>query len=43
VLDLDAVTRVREYGTYGVSRMWDQFERRREQLRLSVYTDTVRQ
>jgi formamidase len=37
VLDLDAVTRVREYGTYGVSRMWDQFERRREQLRLSVY------
>jgi len=43
VLDLDAVTRVREYGTYGVSRMWDQFERRREQLRLSVYADTVRQ
>jgi predicted amidohydrolase len=42
VLDLDAVTRVREYGTYGVSRMWDQFERRREQLRLSVYADTVR-
>jgi formamidase len=37
VLDLDAVTRVRRYGTAGVSRMWDQFERRREELRLPVY------
>jgi formamidase len=37
VLDLDAVTRVREYGTFGVSRMWDAFERRRSELRLSVY------
>ena len=27
VLDLDAVTRVREYGTAGVSRLWDQAER----------------
>ena len=27
VLDLDAVTRVREYGTAGVSRMWDQAQR----------------
>jgi formamidase len=25
VLDLDAVTRVREHGTAGVSRLWDQF------------------
>jgi formamidase len=27
VLDLDAVTRVREYGTGGVSRLWDQATR----------------
>jgi formamidase len=27
VLDLDAVTRVRRFGTAGVSRMWDQLER----------------
>jgi formamidase len=27
VLDLDAVTRVREYGTAGVSRLWDQAQR----------------
>jgi formamidase len=27
VLDLDAVTRVREYGTAGVSRLWDQATR----------------
>jgi formamidase len=27
VLDLDAVTRVREYGTAGVSRLWDQAAR----------------
>jgi len=27
VLDLDAVTRVRRYGTAGVSRMWDQLQR----------------
>ena len=27
VLDLDAVTRVREYGTAGVSRFWDQATR----------------
>src|SRR5256885_16774610 len=32
VLDLDAVTRGREYGTFGVSRMWDQFERRPGEL-----------
>jgi formamidase len=29
VLDLDAVTRVREYGTAGVSRLWDQATRTR--------------
>ena len=27
VLDLDAVTRVREYGTAGVSRLWEQAQR----------------
>jgi formamidase len=37
VLDFDAVTRVREFGTAGVSRMWHQFERRRPHLRLPVY------
>jgi formamidase len=37
VLDLDAVTRVREYGTAGVSRMWDQFQRSRGILELPVY------
>ena len=37
VLDLDAVTRVRRFGTAGVSRMWDQFERRRTSLQLPVY------
>src|SRR5436305_7110841 len=37
VLDLDAVTRVRRFGTAGVARMWDQFERRRADLQLPVY------
>jgi formamidase len=27
VLDLDAVTRVREFGTAGVSRIWEQAKR----------------
>ena len=31
VLDLDAVTRVREFGTAGVSRIWDQAQRRERQ------------
>jgi formamidase len=37
VLDLDAVTRVRRFGTAGVSRMWHQFERQRGNVRLPVY------
>jgi formamidase len=37
VLDLDAVTRVRRFGTAGVSRMWDQFGRQRERVQLPVY------
>jgi formamidase len=39
VLDLDAVTRVRRYGTAGVSRMWEQFGRQRRVLELPVYGD----
>jgi formamidase len=35
VLDLDAVTRVREFGTAGVSRLWDQATRSLEPPRLS--------
>ncbi len=31
VLDLDAVTRVREFGIAGVSRIWDQAQRRERQ------------
>ncbi len=27
MLDLDAVTRVREFGTAGVSRLWEQVDR----------------
>jgi formamidase len=42
VLDLDAVTRVRRFGTAGVSRLWDQFERRRAELDLSVYSTSAR-
>lgn len=37
VLDLDAVTRVRHFGTAGVSRMWEQFARRRGDVQLPVY------
>jgi formamidase len=39
VLDLDAVTRVRRFGTAGVSRMWEQFERSRTRVRLPVYEE----
>ncbi|HEV7846841.1 MAG TPA: carbon-nitrogen hydrolase family protein [Thermoleophilaceae bacterium] len=35
VLDLDAVTRVREFGTAGVSRLWDQATRNLARPRLS--------
>jgi predicted amidohydrolase len=37
VLDLDAVTRVREYGTAGVSRVWDQLDRTGAQITLPMY------
>jgi formamidase len=39
VLDLDAVTRVRRFGTAGVSRMWDQIERHRARIRLPMYQE----
>jgi predicted amidohydrolase len=37
VLDLDAVSRVREYGLAGVSRMWEQFLRAGPAVELPVY------
>jgi predicted amidohydrolase len=37
VLDLDAVTRVREYGTAGVSRVWDQLDRVGSSITLPMY------
>ena len=37
VLDIDAVTRVRRFGTAGVSRMWDQIERVGPGIHLPVY------
>ena len=37
VIDLDAVTRVRDHGLAGVSRMWDQLMRTGPQIELPVY------
>jgi formamidase len=42
VLDLDAVTRVREYGTGGVSRMWEQIIRAGPGIELPMYGGSVR-
>ena len=42
VLDLDAVTRVREYGTGGVSRMWEQIIRTGPGIELPMYGGSVR-
>ncbi len=41
VLDLDAVTRVREFGTAGVSRMWEQILRAGPQIELPMYGGRV--
>lgn len=41
VLDLDAVTRVREYGTGGVSRMWEQITRVGPGIHLPMYGGSV--
>ena len=42
VLDLDAVTKAREYGTAGVSRMWEQILRTGPQIELPMYGGRVR-
>jgi formamidase len=42
VLDLDAVARVRELGTAGVSRMWEQILRAGPQIELPMYGGRVR-
>jgi formamidase len=41
VLDLDAVTKVREYGTFGVSRMWEQILRAGPAVELPMYGGRV--
>ena len=41
VLDLDAVTRVRRFGTAGVSRMWEQIERQGPGVHLPMYGGSV--
>jgi formamidase len=41
VLDLDAVERVRRFGTAGVSRMWDQIERQGPKVHLPMYGGSV--
>lgn len=41
VLDLDAVTRVREFGTAGVSRMWEQILRAGPRIELPMYGGRV--
>jgi formamidase len=42
VLDLDAVTRVRRFGTAGVSRMWEQLEREGPGIHLPAYGGAMR-
>jgi formamidase len=42
VLDLDAVGRVRRFGTAGVSRMWEQLLREGPGIELPMYGGTVR-
>jgi formamidase len=42
VLDLDAVTRVRRYGSAGVNRPWDQLARHGEGIDLPMYGGTFR-
>ena len=41
VLDLDAVKRVRRFGTAGVSRMWEQLVRAGPDIELPMYGGTV--
>ena len=42
VLDLDAVERVRRFGTAGVSRMWEQMMREGPGISLPMYGETAR-
>jgi formamidase len=42
VLDLEAVERVREFGTAGVSRLWDQLDRRGAEIELPMYGGVIR-
>jgi formamidase len=42
VLDLDAVKRVRNFGTAGVSRMWEQLKREGPRIHLPIYGGSVR-
>ena len=37
VLDLDAVTKIREHGTVGLNRMWAQLEKEGGALSLPLY------
>jgi formamidase len=37
VLDLDAVTRVRRFGTFGLNRTWDQMDSHGPALNLPMY------
>jgi hypothetical protein len=41
VLDLDEVTRVRQYGTAGLNRMWDQFTEADAPLELPLYQGRI--
>jgi formamidase len=42
VLDLDAVARVRRFGTAGVSRMWEQLDRDGADIELPMYGGAIR-
>lgn len=41
-LDLDAVTKVRTYGTFGLNRPWDQLARHGSDVRLPMYGSSIR-
>jgi formamidase len=43
VLDLEAVERVRRFGTAGVSRMWEQMLREGPGIELPMYGGPVRE
>lgn len=41
VLDIDAVSRVREHGTCGLNRMWEQVRQDDAEIRLPLYDGTI--